>query len=82
MATPTTGRHPGSLLKELDLGKEGFVKFLDVAARRKRGKNDGSEAAGLAGTDDVLESPASIVFDQAENRLHTIKAVITRAFGA
>ena len=27
-------------------------------------------------TDDVFESPASIVFDQAENRMHTIKAVM------
>ena len=27
-------------------------------------------------TEDVFESPASIVFDQAENRLHTIKAVM------
>lgn len=27
-------------------------------------------------TDEVFESPASIVFDQAENRMHTIKAVI------
>jgi ornithine carbamoyltransferase len=27
-------------------------------------------------TDDVFESPASVVFDQAENRLHTIKAVL------
>ena len=25
---------------------------------------------------------AAVVFDQAENRLHTIKAVMTRAFGA
>ena len=33
-------------------------------------------------TDDVFESPASIVFDQAENRLHTIKAVITATLGA
>jgi ornithine carbamoyltransferase len=24
----------------------------------------------------VFESPASIVFDQAENRMHTIKALI------
>jgi ornithine carbamoyltransferase len=31
---------------------------------------------GLEVTDDVFESPASIVFDQAENRLHTIKAVL------
>ncbi|MGN6751494.1 MAG: ornithine carbamoyltransferase [Intrasporangium sp.] len=27
-------------------------------------------------TDDVFESPASIVFDQAENRMHTIKALL------
>lgn len=27
-------------------------------------------------TDDVFESPASIVFDEAENRVHTIKAVM------
>ena len=27
-------------------------------------------------TDEVCESPASIVFDQAENRMHTIKAVL------
>jgi len=35
-------------------------------------------------TDDVFESPASIVFDQAENRMHTIKAVLvaTLAGGA
>jgi ornithine carbamoyltransferase len=32
-------------------------------------------------TDDVFESPASIVFDQAENRLHTIKAVLVATLG-
>ena len=31
---------------------------------------------GLEVTEEVFESPASIVFDQAENRLHTIKAVM------
>ncbi len=31
---------------------------------------------GVEVTDDVFESPASIVFDQAENRMHTIKAVL------
>ncbi len=31
---------------------------------------------GLEVTDDVFESDASIVFDQAENRMHTIKAVL------
>ena len=31
---------------------------------------------GLEVTDDVFESPASAVFDQAENRMHTIKALL------
>jgi ornithine carbamoyltransferase len=33
-------------------------------------------------SDDVVESPQSIVVDQAENRLHTIKAVIVATIGA
>jgi ornithine carbamoyltransferase len=33
-------------------------------------------------TDDVFESDASIVFDQAENRMHTIKAVLVATLGA
>jgi len=33
-------------------------------------------------TDEVFESAASIVFDQAENRLHTIKAVMVATLGA
>jgi len=32
-------------------------------------------------TDEVFESPASIVFDQAENRLHTIKAIMVASLG-
>ena len=37
---------------------------------------------GLEVTDDVFESEASIVFDQAENRLHTIKAVMVATLGS
>jgi ornithine carbamoyltransferase len=33
-------------------------------------------SAGLEVTHEVFESPASIVFDQAENRLHTVKALL------
>src|SRR3954452_5846810 len=36
---------------------------------------------GLEVTDDVFESAASIVFDQAENRMHTIKAVMVATLG-
>ena len=32
-------------------------------------------------TDEVFESDASIVFDQAENRVHTIKAVMVASLG-
>lgn len=47
--------------KETKVGREIFEKY-------------GME--GLEVTDEVFESEASIVFDQAENRLHTIKAVM------
>ena len=33
-------------------------------------------------TDEVFESPASIGFDQAENRMHTIKAVLVATIGS
>ncbi len=41
------------------------------------GMNDGLEVTG-----EVFESPASIVFDQAENRLHTIKAILVATLGS
>lgn len=42
---------------------------------RKYGMN------GLEVTDEVFESEASIVFDEAENRMHTIKAVMVATLG-
>jgi ornithine carbamoyltransferase len=36
---------------------------------------------GVEVTEEVFESDASIVFDQAENRLHTIKAVMVATMG-
>jgi ornithine carbamoyltransferase len=33
-------------------------------------------------TDEVFESPASVVFDQAENRMHTIKALLVATLGS
>ena len=32
-------------------------------------------------TDDVFESEQSVVFDEAENRMHTIKAVLAATLG-
>jgi ornithine carbamoyltransferase len=37
---------------------------------------------GIEVTGEVFESPASIVFDQAENRLHTIKALLVATLGS
>ncbi|MER5379841.1 ornithine carbamoyltransferase [Streptomyces sp. NPDC002688] len=59
------------------------VKFMHCLPalhdRRTRLGQDLFDSYGLDGlevTDGVFSSPASIVFDQAENRLHTIKAVL------
>ncbi|MEI8047838.1 MAG: ornithine carbamoyltransferase [Bacteroidota bacterium] len=53
--------------RETIVGEEIFQKFgLD----------------GLEVTDDVFESKMSIVFDEAENRLHTIKAVMVATLGS
>jgi ornithine carbamoyltransferase len=38
--------------------------------------------SALEVTEDVFESPASIVFDEAENRMHTIKAVMVATLGS
>lgn len=36
---------------------------------------------GYEVTEDVFESGASVVFDEAENRMHTIKAVMVATLG-
>ncbi|MFZ7172849.1 ornithine carbamoyltransferase [Avibacterium volantium] len=38
-------------------------------------------ANGIEVTEDVFESPMNIAFDQAENRMHTIKAVMVESLG-
>lgn len=38
-------------------------------------------ASGVEVTDGVFESAASVVFDQAENRMHTIKALLVATLG-
>jgi ornithine carbamoyltransferase len=36
---------------------------------------------GMEVTEEVFESPVSIVFEQAENRMHTIKAIMVATMG-
>jgi ornithine carbamoyltransferase len=59
------------------------VKFLHcLPALHNRDTEVGQEIYARRGldalevTDEVFESPASVVFDQAENRMHTIKALL------
>ena len=47
---------------------------LDTAVAREIGAATGLDVYEV--TEEVFESPASLVFDQAENRLHTIKAIL------
>jgi ornithine carbamoyltransferase len=37
---------------------------------------------GLKVTGEVFDSSASVVFEQAENRLHTIKAILVATIGS
>jgi len=52
--------------RETKIGEEIYQKF---------------ELDGMEVTEDVFESEMSIVFDEAENRLHTIKAVMVATLG-
>lgn len=53
---------------ETEVGKKIAEKYLHLAN-------------GIEVTEDVFESPMNIAFDQAENRMHTIKAVMVASLG-
>jgi ornithine carbamoyltransferase len=52
----------------------------DTAVGKELSEKYGLEA--LEVTEEVFESPASIVFDEAGNRMHTIKAVLVATLGS
>ena len=65
------------------------VKFLHcLPAFHNRATKVGEEIFkkfgldGMEVTEEVFESDRSIVFDEAENRLHTIKAVMVATLGS
>ena len=53
---------------------------IDTSVGKELYEKYGLEA--LEVTDEVFESPASLVFDEAENRMHTIKAVMVATLGS
>jgi len=83
------------LLKDYQVNKQAMeltgnpdVKFLHcLPAFHNRDTQVGEEIYqkfgldGLEVTEEVFESPASVVFDEAENRIHTIKAVMVATLG-
>lgn len=56
--------------------------FHDLGTVVGRQLHETTGMAELECTDELFESKHSIVFDQAENRLHTIKAVLVATLGA
>jgi ornithine carbamoyltransferase len=52
--------------RDTEVGEDVYQKFGEPA---------------LEVTEEVFESPASVVFDEAENRMHTIKAVMVATLG-
>ncbi len=74
--------------KALELTGNPKVKFLHcLPAFHNRDTKVGEDIFqkfgldGMEVTEEVFESPASIVFDEAENRMHTIKAVMVATLG-
>jgi len=83
---PVNLRHR-SFVKELVFTPE-EVKFMHCLPafhnRETKAGEDIYQETGLNGlevTEEVLESPRAIVFDQAENRMHTIKAIMVATLG-
>jgi ornithine carbamoyltransferase len=63
---------------------QGFAVTSDLMAKAKKGAffmHCLPAQRGLEVTDEVMESKASIIFDQAENRMHAQNAIMLKATG-
>ena len=76
-------------MKTIELTENPTVKFMHcLPAFHNRETKMGEEffhkfgLDGMEVTEDVFESEHSIVFDEAENRLHTIKAIMVATLGS
>ena len=76
------------IVENADNGKAGSTIFMHCLPafhdlKTTIGKEIGEKfgISEMEVTDEVFESPASVVFDEAENRMHTIKAVIAATLG-
>jgi len=76
-------RHEGDIRNEAVRGRPRVMLELNPDAARVVGAKIAAQypflSNGIEVTDDVFESPANIAFEQAENRMHTIKAVLVSA---
>jgi len=72
----TDNRHPGSLLKEIDLTKEEFLNLLDLARDLKRAKAAGTETQPLTGKNIAL------VFEKSSTRTRCAFEVAAHDEGA
>ena len=76
------------VMENADAGKPGSTIFMHCLPafhdlKTVIGKQVGERfgVREMEVTDEVFESPVSVVFDEAENRMHTIKAVIAATLG-
>ena len=78
-------RVTGALMEATGNPRAKFMHCLPAFHNRETTKGEelfqkfGME--GLEVAEEVFESPASVVFDQAENRMHTIKAILVATLG-
>ena len=56
--------------------------FHDLKTTTGKGVGEKFGLTEMEVTDEVFESKNSVVFDEAENRMHTIKAVMAATLGA